>query len=661
MPRLLAGRPPLGALRAALLLSVALACGGDTSSAPTNTPGTTLVGSPSQLQFTESALTTTLYLSTSPSGGRLEYQVTSKPSWVTLESDHGMVLGITPLKVTAVVPETAEPGSLGGRLEMIAAGGTLEVPLVLTIAANPKLAANATTLTVPATADTGTLTLSNPGRGYTNWSLSGLPAWLTATPTSGYIQTGQSMTVKFAPDRQPLPAGLSNVPVTFKNEQTGVTFVVTVAVDVAAAPRASLRTSRLVFSASTTSAALWLVNPGKGPLAWNVSNKDAWLTVSPGSGTLAAGDSVSIAVNAVGAQTGSQGGFTIASNAVDAPSLRVAATVIGALPSTGLSVLPYRVVDAEFNDATGVLVTVSDNPSTLHVHDMQTGDVWSVPLSKPPCCVAIRRDGRYAVVAHDALISYVDLVSRQVVNTFPTTSDAFDVLLPDNGSAYVFPRTDQWVDIHAIDLQTGAELKGGQIFAGEHARLHPSGTTAYGIWALSPADLQKYELLSGKAPTTLRDSPYHGDYPMGYDLWISQDGTRIFTAAGSVFRSSSVFANDMLYAGKMTGLGQARAIADNAPKSRIYAFGTTTSPYYWGIPDTDRSGDIQSFDSSTLNALGVTTLPKIPSGAVQADADGWFMFPSADGQRLYMLLRAVPSAGLQNDWALYVVDTSTLP
>jgi hypothetical protein len=111
----------------------------------------------------------------------------------------------------------------------------------------------------------------------------------------------------------------------------------------------------------------------------------------------------------------------------------------------------------------------------------------------------------------------------------------------------------------------------------------------------------------------------------------------------------------------MTGLGQARAIADNAPKGRIYAFGTTTSPYYFGIPDSDRSGSIQSFDSSTLNALAVTTLPKIPSGAVQADADGWFVFPSADGQRLYMLLRAVPSSGLQNDWALYVVDTSTLP
>jgi hypothetical protein len=248
------------------------------------------------------------------------------------------------------------------------------------------------------------------------------------------------------------------------------------------------------------------------------------------------------------------------------------------------------------------------------------------------------------------------------VKTFPTTSDASDVLLPDNGSAYVWPRTDQWVAIHAIDLQTGVETTGGSlIYAGEKVRLHPSQTTAYGIWALSPADLQKYELLGGSPPRTLGDSPYHGDYPMGYNLWISQDGTRIFTAAGSVFRSSGVVGNDMTYAGKMNGIGQARAITDDAPAGRIYAFGTTTSPYYWGIPDTDRSADIQSFESSTLNSLGSTTLPKISVGATQADTDGWFMFASADGQRLYMLLRAVPSAGLLNDWALYVVDTSTLP
>jgi hypothetical protein len=148
---------------------------------------------------------------------------------------------------------------------------------------------------------------------------------------------------------------------------------------------------------------------------------------------------------------------------------------------------------------------------------------------------------------------------------------------------------------------------------------------------------------------------------MGYDLWISRDGTRIFTAAGAVFRSSSVVGNDMTYAGTMSGLGQARAITDDAPKGRIYAFGTTTSPYYWGIPDTDRSGNLQSFESATLNSLGSTPLPKIPAGATQADADGWFMFASADGQRLYTLMRAVPSAGLLNDWALYVVDTSTLP
>ena len=40
------------------------------------------------------------------------------------------------------------------------------------------------------------------------------------------------------------------------------------------------------------------------------------------------------------------------------------------------------------------------------------------------------------------------------------------------------------------------------------------------------------------------------------NLWFSEDGRRIFTACGNVFRSATSKAEDMTYNGKMDGVGQ---------------------------------------------------------------------------------------------------------
>ena len=68
--------------------------------------------------------------------------------------------------------------------------------------------------------------------------------------------------------------------------------------------------------------------------------------------------------------------------------------------------------------------------------------------------------------------------------------------------------------------------------------LHPSGDYIYGAdQGIFPSDIEKYDIRSGNL-IYLYDSPYHGDYAMGGNLWISEDGLRIFTALGNVFRSS---------------------------------------------------------------------------------------------------------------------------
>jgi hypothetical protein len=43
-----------------------------------------------------------------------------------------------------------------------------------------------------------------------------------------------------------------------------------------------------------------------------------------------------------------------------------------------------------------------------------------------------------------------------------------------------------------------------------------------------PQDVKKFDINDGKA-TYLYDSPYHGDYPLGHDVWFLKDRNSIFS------------------------------------------------------------------------------------------------------------------------------------
>jgi hypothetical protein len=642
-----------------VLSTAALACSDPTGG---DTPNATLAFSPSSITLAESEPTAQLFLTTTPSGGRLSWQVARKPAWLTVSPAEGVVSGIVSVTLSATVSQNQEPGQVFGGLEIVSSGGVIVVPVTLTVAATPKLALSATSLAIAATVDTQTIMVRNTGRGFLQWSATASASWIKTIPEEGFVPTRDSVLVKVVPNRDPLPAGDNAGTVTFTSNGTPSSTILPVMVSVAPAPRAMMRLSRLVFVGSETRS-FYLINPGKGTLDWSVSAKDNWLTTSPASGSVPASDSIRIDVTANAAAAPAppaSGSVTIASNSVDGTPLRLNADLIGSAPALGVSHLDHDVVDAEYSIASGLLLIVSSSPNRLFVYDLEVGGSWSVDLPLAGCCVSVRPDGRFAVVAHDGLLTYVDLVSRQIVQSFPTTTDAIDVVLASNGWAYVFPRTDQWVEIHGINLTTGAESNGSTIFAGTRAKLHPAGAFMYGVWFLSPADIEKYDIRAGR-PTHAGDSPYHGDYPIGYNLWMSQDGSRILTETGRIFRTSSVASEDMQYVGRLFGIEAARGIADSPTRGRIYALGTPTQIQHLGVPPEVRTPEVRSYDASNLLDRGALTLPKISLNGQEADADGHHVFADSRGGRVYVLLKGVPSSALANLWALLTVDASTIP
>jgi hypothetical protein len=263
-------------------------------------------------------------------------------------------------------------------------------------------------------------------------------------------------------------------------------------------------------------------------------------------------------------------------------------------------------------------------------------------------------------------VSYVDLATATLVKTYPVPSTGGDIVLAGNGHAFVYPRSGQWVNVQCLNLATGVVTAGPWPgpYAGARARLAPGGEYIYATVPLSPDDFEKYDIRTGRA-TRLYDSPYHGEHQFGGNLWIADDGTRLFARSGKVFRASTVRSEDMTYAGSFTGLGTVQAAVHLVGSSRIYVLGTAAPPPNYWSADPVAAPDVRVYDAQFLTLKGSARLPgfRVPpegSGATY-EAAGRYLFANAAGTRLYALIQAPGASGLQQDWAVAVYDAADLP
>lgn len=323
---------------------------------------------------------------------------------------------------------------------------------------------------------------------------------------------------------------------------------------------------------------------------------------------------------------------------------------------TGISTVPpigFDIVDAEYDLAQNRIIFAAQGPSALHVYEPVTGTDQTVALPTTPTAVSVDPTGTHAAVGHNGAVSYVDLATRTVIATWPVSTDAIDVVLAGNGFAYVFPRTDQWEQIRTIQLSTGAETLSAtsSIYAGTVAKLAPGKLALYGADnGLSPSDIEKYDITSGTA-TVLYDSPYHGDYQMCGDLWMSQDGTRIFTRCGNVFRASDLQADDMTYAGALTGLEWIVHLSHSSATSAVVAVGGTRTFGTSGTVVTDDT-DLRVYTGAFFNPAPSVRLPCVDVGGAGRVGHGRFAFIRSDGSEYYVVVGADNQGSPPVDFAI---------
>jgi len=223
---------------------------------------------PANLDFDAGGAAKTVTLSTN-----CDWSVLMVPAWLTVDPASGGA-GLVELTITA-----AANGSIDPQSEMLVfsgcAGQIFQTLGVLQSGAAPALSVSPAGLSYPAAGESKTITLNTN----CDWSVSGVPAWLTVDPASGSagsVNINITAGVNSGFDLQSASLLFSGC-----NDQVGQNLQV---MQFGTAPALSLAPAGLNFPAPGASQTI-LLNTN---CDWSVSNVPDWLDVEPASGSAGA-------------------------------------------------------------------------------------------------------------------------------------------------------------------------------------------------------------------------------------------------------------------------------------------------------------------------------------------------------------------------------------
>ncbi|HPY39632.1 MAG TPA: PKD domain-containing protein [Thiolinea sp.] len=334
-------------------------------------------------------------------------------------------------------------------------------------------------------------------------------------------------------------------------------------------------------------------------------------------------------------------------------SLTSSVIAMKVIAQPAINALSYQVIDADYSKGLDKLVMISSTPNQLHIYDAVANTEQTVTLPLAPTSVSIAPDGLYAAVGHDAYVSYIDLKNAKLVKNLPVATKVLDIVLAANGYIYAFPNSSQWGAIYSINIANGVVTTTASVInGGTVAKLHPNGLSMYGANNnVSPDDIEKYDIQAGTA-SKLYDSPYHGDYNMCGNLWLAEEGKRIFTACGNVFTASAIQAQDMTYNGSLVELTRIKDLAHSASAGKVVAI-----PAYVESANmnTDVDTKLLTYDYEFLTPSSTLNLPYFVNNEQGFMGHGQFVFFNKAADTLITLLKADARAAMTNNYGVYTL------
>nr|WP_229262377.1 Ig-like domain-containing protein [Duganella guangzhouensis] len=249
-------------------------------------------------------------------------------------------------------------------------------------------------------------------------------------------------------------------------------------------------------------------------------------------------------------------------------SARVDVKVLAQL--SGTVSLPFTPLVARYSKSLDKVVMVSSGPDALRIADPFSGVIKSVVLPSAYKAMSVSPNGKLAAVLHEGALTLVDLDTASIVRTAATNGSQTEVMLTDSGLAYLSGQTGgQWYSpsVSALNARTGEAIVAGDsigfgyFYGTVHGIYSPLSQKGFAVsTGLSPVDINYFttDVTTG-AVVKYGDSPYHGDYPIGYALFLSSKEDLVFTSAGNYFRTDTLtYAGQLNLTGTMVSLSQSK-------------------------------------------------------------------------------------------------------
>ncbi len=333
-----------------------------------------------------------------------------------------------------------------------------------------------------------------------------------------------------------------------------------------------------------------------------------------------------------------------------APALPASAAPVdgGLLTATMLAMGDHNVVDAAYSTALEAIVMISTLPTpALYVYDTAADTEAKLALDQAPAALALGSDGRTVAIllaASETAVAklvYAALSASGVPGTLTTASTtlvpASDLLLEDNRVAHLLPGSIGSLTqgfITSIDLETKAvQASNFDVPVQLTGALHPAGQAIYAIPPLpSTGDIVKFEV-NERGTLRLYESGDGGVHPGCGRLWLSADGSRIYTACSAVFRASEYRKNDLTHMGNVMLFGPTggiQSLSESVPAGEI-AIAEISNESCYRAPFAECSSRLNFYDRDTVAAAG--------SFAIPDNGIAGFVFHDGSGDNLYIIAR----------------------
>lgn len=291
--------------------------------------------------------------------------------------------------------------------------------------------------------------------------------------------------------------------------------------------------------------------------------------------------------------------------------------------------LEGEITDAEYSKSLNVLAYIADNAPVLHLLHLDDLSETQIDLPRRAYSVGISPDGTHAAVSHAALASLVDLAAETVLDTQEYSQDWGDIVLDSNLRAHVIPNRDQHSYFVTLDFAADSYASLYGPYAGTRLRMHPNGVWVYGAdVGISPSDFEKWDV-SGATAVYKGDSPYHGDYQIQWNLWVSEDGDDILVAGGHLFNASDDPAVDMRYLDTLPGVAYIDWADHSAEKNEWFA----------AVPVSGDGYEVAIFADTDFQRTGTLDLEIMPPGAVTNPVTPIRLFLTDNGGEALILSR----------------------